>query len=265
MAITTLDGALAGMQPSRQVVKGLSGTLVAGRPFSFWGVAGNPGAGTYDTTLNGANCAASIAGRIPRNNPSSGNAHISRFSGLMVHSGVLMLCDRLWQNRIANATGAQSITQPTLPARSIGGDTNGDGILLGMELSTGSTANTPTAPVSYTNSTATGGTRTAALLDAFTATTGINSFLRYDLQAGDTGIRSISSINLSATPTGGVMNLVAYRQLAVIEVNANVPFVIDALTGGFPQLYNDTVPFLVFVPSTTTTTGISAGYTESHG
>lgn len=54
MAITTLDGAIAGMQTPRFVTKALSGTLVAGRPHSFWGVAGSPGAGARNATLNGA-------------------------------------------------------------------------------------------------------------------------------------------------------------------------------------------------------------------
>ena len=265
MAITTLDGAIAGMQPPRQIAKAASGTLVAGRPFSYWASVGTPGAGSFDATLNGATLTGNaVAGQIPRGNPVSGNAHLARFSAMVQQAGVLMLCDRLWQNRPANATGAQAITSPTWPARDIAGSTNGDGVLLGLEFSTASSAGTPTAAVSYTNQAGTA-SRTANLLDAVTATTGVGSFLRYDLQAGDTGVRSVQSINLSATLTGGVVNLVAYRVLAQLEVQANIASAIDVLTAGMPRLYDGTVPFLVFIPSTTTTTTLAGGYIETQG
>lgn len=265
MTVTTLDGALAGMQPPRQIAKAASGTLVAGRPFSWWASAGTPGAGAFDTTLNGATITGNaVAGQIPRSDPGSGNAHLGRFSGMVAQSGIVMLCDRIWQNRIANATGAQSITSPTWPARDVAGSTNGDGILLGLELSTGSTAGTPTAPITYTNQGGTG-SRTAALLDAFTATTAIGSFLRYTLQAGDTGVRSVQSINLSGTLTGGVCNIVAYRILAMLELQANIPGALDVLTGGMPRHFNGTAPFVVFVPTTTTTTAFTGVYLETQG
>jgi hypothetical protein len=264
MAITTLDDALAGMQPIRAIAKAASGTLVAGRPASYWGLAGTPGAGSYDTTLNGATLTGPVNGQVPRANPSSGNAHLARLSAMVAQAGVLMLCDRLWQNRIANATGAQAITSPTWPARDCDGATLGNCVNLALEFSTGSTANTPTAPITYTNSGG-AGSRTANLLDAVTATTGIYSFLRYDLQAGDVGVRAVSSINLSATPTGGVMNIVAYRVLAMLELAANTPNAIDALTGAMPRLYDGSVPFFVFVPSTTTTTTLVGSYAETQG
>lgn len=42
--ITTLDGVLAGMQWSRPFGKAVTGTMVAGRPWSLWSLGGNPGA-----------------------------------------------------------------------------------------------------------------------------------------------------------------------------------------------------------------------------
>ena len=44
MAITTLDGALAGMKPPQTFAKAPTGTLVAGRPVSLFYLAGMPGA-----------------------------------------------------------------------------------------------------------------------------------------------------------------------------------------------------------------------------
>ncbi len=57
-----------------------------------------------------------------------------------------------------------------------------------------------------------------------------------------------------------------YRLLASLELTANqVPNAIDALTSGFPRLYNDTVPFLVFIPSTTTASVLSGNYVVTQG
>ena len=120
MALTTLDLALAGMQPARMITKGVSGTLVAGRPHTWWAIAGSPGAGSYDATLNGATLTGnSVAGQIPRTNPGSGEARIASVEFMSLQTGVLIIADRLWQNRIANSTGAQSITSPTWPARDV--------------------------------------------------------------------------------------------------------------------------------------------------
>lgn len=265
MAITTLDGVLAGMQPPRGYAKTASGTLVAGRPHTWWALAGSPGAGGYDSTLNGAaQTGNAVAGQMPRTNPASGNAYLGRLSAMATQAGLLILADRLWQNRPANASGAQAITFPGLPARSIDATANGDGVLAGLEISTASTAGTPTCPITYTNQGNTG-SHTANLIDAFTATTAIGSFLRYDLQAGDTGIRSIQSFNASGTLTSGVWNIVLYRVLAMLELQALMPNAVDALTSGFPRIIDNSVPFLIFVPNTTTGTTIAGQYVETQG
>ena len=264
MAITTLDGAIAGMQPMWMFSKTMPSAPVTGRPQAFWASTGFPGAGGYDTTLNGATLTSPQSGQIPHNNPASGNAYLAKFSAMTPQACVVMLCDRIWQNRLANATGAQSITSPTWPARDNVGLTNGNGVLLALEFSTGSTAGTPTAAVTYTNEAGTG-SRTANLLDAVTTTTGVGSFLRYNLQAGDRGVRSVQSVSLSATLTGGVVNLVAYRVIATLELVANAPNALDILTGGMPRIYDGSVPFLAFVPSTTATTPLTGSYIETQG
>jgi hypothetical protein len=57
-----------------------------------------------------------------------------------------------------------------------------------------------------------------------------------------------------------------YRVLATLELTgAFVPNAVDAITGGFPQLYNGSVPFLIFIPSTTTTSNISGSVTYTQG
>lgn len=94
MAITTLDGVLAGMQIPRIIAKSITATLVAGRPASLWSLAGSPGAGAFDNTLNGVTLTGPVNGQIPRTNPSSGNAYLARLTAGATQAGVLMVLDR---------------------------------------------------------------------------------------------------------------------------------------------------------------------------
>lgn len=212
MAITTLDGALAGAQPTQVFTKAATGAMVAGRPISTWGLAGFPGAGSYDTTLNGATVSNATAGAIPFSNPVSGNSYLTRFLAQGTIAGTLMLCDRLWHNGgyTITSTSAQNSTTPTWPARDNNAATNGDGVLLGLEISSATGTGTPTITIAYTNSSGTG-SRSATNVDATVATTAARTFHRIGLQAGDIGVRSVQSLTLSATWTSGTMNLVAYR------------------------------------------------------
>jgi hypothetical protein len=66
MAITGIDGTVAGAQPAVPFSKALTGTVVAGRPWSLWALAGAPSAGGFDTTLNGvvlSSTSAQVAGQ----------------------------------------------------------------------------------------------------------------------------------------------------------------------------------------------------------
>ena len=100
MAITTLDGALAGMQIPKPLTKvGLATAAVgAMRGYTPWYVAGNPGAATASSDgINGAAVTGNaVAGQIPRTNPSSANAYLARFSMNASTAGTMWLIDRLW-------------------------------------------------------------------------------------------------------------------------------------------------------------------------
>lgn len=258
MAITTLDGAIAGMQWPRHFYKGVTATLVAGRPASTWALGGNPGAGGFDTTLNGVTLTAAQNGQIPFTNPVSGNTYLARLQGQATQPGTLLLVDRIWHNGgyTITSTSAQNITSPTWPARDADGATSGNGILCGMEISAATGAGTPTITMAYTNQAGTA-SRSATNIIATVASSAIGAFYPIGLQAGDTGVRSVQSITLSATWTSGTMNLVAYRVLAALELTAaHTPNAIDALTSGFVRLYDGSVPFLIFLPSTTTATNV---------
>jgi hypothetical protein len=270
MAIATLDGVIAGMQPARLIAKAVTATLVAGRPASLWSLAGSPGAGSFDNTLNGvvlSSSSALVNGQIPHYDPGSGNAYLARLQAAATQSGVLLLLDRLWHNGgiTITSTSAQNITSPTWPARDINGSTNGDGVHLAVEVSAATGSGTPTITISYTNQAGVSG-RTATNIIATVASSAIGATYLIGLQAGDTGVRSVQSLTLSATWTSGTINLVAFRPLAALELPGNfIPNAIDAVTGGMPRLYNGTVPWLVFVPNTTTASVITGQYVETHG
>lgn len=270
MAITSLDGALAGMQPIVGWAKGATGTMSAGRPWSMWSLGGNPGAGSFDSTLNGvtlSSTSSQVAGQLRHVNPGSGNAYLAGFSAISTQAGLLMLCDRIWHNGgfTITSTSAQNITSPTWPARDNSGSTNGDGVILGMEISSTVGAATPTITVAYTNQ---DGTGSRSATNSFAAASGAAacSFFPIGLQAGDTGVRSVQSVTLNASWVSGTMNLVAYRVLATVPLSGTyVPNGVDSLTGGFSRIYDGAVPFLIFIPSTTTNSNLSGTYQETHG
>lgn len=259
MAITTVDGIIAGAKPLSYVTKALSGTVVAGRPFSTYFFAGIPGAATVPTPgLSGA-ALTSGDGQIPVP-AASNNTYITRLSGLSTaQNGTLYLCDRLWHNSglSVTSTASQTINSVAWPARDIDASTNGRGVYIGLELSTSSGTGAPTLTMTYTNSAGTG-SRTANPTYNVTGTSIAGSFYPMGLAAGDVGVRSIQSFQLSATWTSGVAHLVAYRVIAAVELcgGAGVPDAVDALSGGFARLWDNSVPFFIFYPETTTTTRI---------
>ena len=267
MTISTLDQLIAGFQPPRAFYKSITPTLVAGRPASLWGLNGNPGAGSYSSSLNGSTLTAPVNGQLPFTNPGSGTSYMARLLAQSTQAGMLLLCDRLWHNGGFTITSisAQSITSPTWPARDNAGTTNGDGVLLGMEISSATSSGTPTITASYTNQAGTSG-QSATNSIPTVASSAAGSFYPIGLQAGDTGVQAVASITLSATWTSGTMNLVAYRIIGMLDLPGTLqPNDIDPITGGLPQMYNGTVPFLLFYPNTTTASVITGSLTIAQG
>lgn len=270
MAITDYNGVIAGVQWPRFFAKNVTGTMVAGRPWSTWALAGNPGAGSFDTTLAGvalSSTSAQVNGQINFVNPGSGNTYLQRFQGAATIAGTLILADRLWHNGgfTITSTSGQTVNSATLPARDNTGTTNGAGVLLGLEISAAAGAASPTITVAYTNSAGTG-SRSATNSFPTANSPAAGSFFPIGLQAGDIGVRSVQTLTLSASWVSGTMNLVAYRPIVALELTAAfVPNAVDALTSGFPRLFDGSVPYLIFIPSTTTTSSISGQVVWTQG
>lgn len=267
MAILTLDGAIAGMQYPRWVVKAGTGTLVAGRPFSLFYLAGIPGAAVAPTPGISGAALTTYLGQIPFTNPVSGSTYLARFTGMATIAGKLILCDRLWHNSgiSVTTTTAQTVNSVAFPARDVAASTNGNGVFIGLEITglTGAGSATPT--ISYTDQSG-NASNTGSMINTYSASSPTGSFYPFSLAAGDTGVRSIQTVTLGISMTSGSISLVAYRILAELEVpGSNVSFAIDALTSGFPTLYDNSVPFIIFVPSTTTSTSISGSVVFTQG
>jgi len=335
MAITTLNGALAGMQYPRDFIKEVTGTLVAGRPHSLLYLAGMPGAGVAPTPgLKGA-ALTSYAGQIPFANPASGNTYLARLAAQATQAGQLLLCDRLWHNSgytitstsaqvIGNTVTSSSVANPSVitcsanvpfangdvvniqghtgstpaisgsytisnvsgatftipvdvtvggtggtvglafPARDGNGAIAGAEVQLGVEVSGAVGAGTPTLTATYTNSAGVGA-KSGVNQVATVASSIQGTFYPLGLAAGDVGVQTVQALTLSETWTSGTISLVAYRVLARLPLLAQIPNSLDALTAGFPRLFDNSVPFLIFVPNTTTTSNLMGNVVWTQG
>lgn len=264
MAIATLAAALSGLQNPGFFSKVLTLGNTSNKRASFWGIGTNPGG--YDTTLNGVVLSNPVAGQIVRNNPPSGNAYLGRVSRLTADTvtggniGALMICDRLWHNGgfTITSVAAQTIVSPAWSARDAAGSSNGDGVLLALEISATVGAGVPSITVGYTNELGVAG-RTGTNIDATVTLASAGGFYPISLQAGDNGVRSVQSMTLSASWTSGTVNLVAYRPYLFHDG------VVDAFSSGMPQIFNGTVPFLLGLVYAWSGLTIIGTYAETNG
>lgn len=272
MAITTLDLALAGMKPPESFLKVGSTMEAAGVMHSLFYASGRPGAAAAPTPgLNGA-ALTTYSGQIPWSNPVSGYSYLARLACNANQPGTLVLCDRLWHNSSINITTTtlQAITSGAMPARDRNGATSGAGLMAALEVSsaTGNGGAITNTTLVYTNSAGTAGK--TATISSFPATAEVGTFVPFQLAAGDSGIRSLAGgsegITLGTSYVSGTIHLVIYRELARVDITAaNVGNAIDAITGGFPRLYDNTVPFLVWIPSATSAATVSGQIVYAQG
>lgn len=252
MSILTLDGIIEGLRPSDHFLKN-GPTTVAGRLFSLLYSSGSPGAAAAPSPGTAGAALTTYAGQLPYTNPGGGDlSYLARFAASSTQDGTLILCDRLWHNSglSPTSTSPQTVSSVAFPARDRVGTVNGAGVLIGLEVSAALGSGVPTLSMDYTNQDGTAGrTGTSA---AITASSAAGSFYPIPLQSGDSGVQAINTFTLSASMVSGTFHLVAYRPLATLNLRAGVGDALDALAAGFPQLYDNTVPFLLFLPAGTT-------------
>jgi len=254
MAITTLDGLIAGFKPPLMILKQNGSAPVVGRLQSLYQVPGIPGNALVPLGGVAGTGLTSILGQIPFDNPTgTSKTYLANFNANCNVAGTLILCDRLWHNAglSVTSTGVQNVNSITLPARCNSGGTEGTGVMMAVEVTANLGAGTPTYTTVYQNDKGVSGQTTVT--GAQTATMLVGSFIPLPLGSGDTGVRSIQSWKLSATHTLGSVSLVLYRELARINItSAGVSYPADVLSNGMPQLYDNTCPFLLWYPATAT-------------
>jgi hypothetical protein len=257
MALTTLDQVINAMSPPEFFTKVGSADEAPGVRRSRWYETPNAGA-VPAAGMAGEALSSPVAGQIAFTNPVSGNTYLAAMAtgsdGPLNRLGTTLLLDRLWQNSgIAVTTlTAQTVNSVAWPARDKNGSTNGEGVIVALEVSslTGNGSAVTTITMDYTNQAGTAG-QTGAI-SSFPATARQGVLVPFELAAGDTGVRSVQSVTLGTSLVSGVVHLVAYRLLALFgmqpQMNFQVPR-IDPLTGGLVRLYDSSVPFLGHIAS----------------
>lgn len=265
----TFDTIIGGFKPASYFHKSVSGTLVAGRPHSWWRSAGTVGAGGNSSISNGNildATSAYVSGGLVRFNDAATGAYLGRFQVQTAAPGIVQLCDRIWHNGGLNATSTslQSFTSPTWPTRDSNASANGDGIMIALEVAGQMGAAAPTITVKYTNSAGTTN-RTGTFLVAPPSSANTGTFLPITLQAGDIGVRAVESIQLSTSWLSGTMSLVAYRPLLTVEItDVHTPVSVTPLSGGLPKIHAGSVLWPIWFPGSTTTTNIMGTLVETH-
>lgn len=227
---------------------GTPGAWAPGTP----GVAGRTTDGTTSTD----------AGCLLIANPSTGANYLVQSSVAASVAHFFNLFDVLWVNSglVVTTTTAQTVNSVTFPARDVNGSTNGEGVFVGILVTTATTnvgAVTNTT-MSYTNSDGTAGH--TATIASFPATAVIGTFVPFQLQAGDRGVRSIQSVTLGTSYAAGAISIIAYRPLdsqPMLVANTGTPDSIPTMNPGI-RLYNGTcaLPFgLMNATTATTVTG----------
>ena len=267
MAITTLDGAIAGFQPPQALLKVGTTMEGAGVFHTFWYTAGRPGAAAANAAgVNGRAVTPSlVTGEIDRTNPGAGNAYLARLQTQLNTAGTLLLVDRLWENSglSVTSTTAQAITPAAIPSRDLNGAALGHGVQAAIEWSAAGGAGPPTVTLTYTdqdgNTGNTGtfsgnGTPAAGTVEIFT------------LDAGDSGVRAPTSFIQNATRTSGTMHLILFRIIAMLPGPLiYVGNALDVVTAGMPRIYNDSCLQLLWLASSTAGVNLSGIYLETQG
>jgi hypothetical protein len=173
-------------------------------------------------------------------------------------AALLQLWDVLWVNNglVVTTTTAQTITQPTLPARDVNGTTNGEGINAAILVTTATTnaSAITNMTLSYTNSDGVAG-RTATVA-SFAATAVAGYIAQFRLAAGDKGIRSIQSITLGTSLLTGAVSLMLYRALLSRPLlNANVGGTLNNKSD--IKIYNGSCIHAVILSNGTTATTLT--------
>jgi len=263
LAILSADNLFRSLLAPQPIYKDPVTAEAAGVLHSSLYQAGVPGAAVAPSPGLAGAALTSYAGQIPfPAAAASKNVYLSSVD--LAHAGnigAIYLFDRLWHNSgftITTTTG-QTVNSVAFPARDLDAAISGRGVMVGIEVSsaTGNGAPVTNTTLTYTNSLGSSGK--TATMASFPATAAVGTFVPFALAAGDVGVQSIQTLTLGTSYVSGTIHLVAYRHVATIPVpTANVALGRDPLQLGLPRWFDNSVPFMVYLP-TATGVGLVAG------
>jgi len=271
MAITDLNGLIAGMLAPYPIFKPSATSEGTGTWHSLWKVAGAPEAGANPPLFSAGSGYVpnnTTLGCLPFTNPVGGNTHLAKSAIAGGTVGTLIVYDRLWACSGFGTviTTAQNVTTPgTTPSRDRNGAALGAGVELWGEVYTAPGATAATWTVSYTDQD--GNTGQSATYAHPANAESVGQMFRFNLAAGDTGVRAVASFTASVSSgTAGDIGITLVRRIAEIPIMvANVAQLFDAVALGLPRIYDSSCLALMVQCSTTNTGPIQGSLALAQG
>lgn len=262
---------ISGLQPEVQFIKPTMPNQAVRTVFSTFYVEGIPRAGVFPSSDDGTGIALTshVQGQLSMINAGSGlNTYLANLIIQADTPGTWILCDRLWHNKIQSptSTSEQTINSVAFPSRDDNQSTNGKGVSLGLELapSTALGAGNRTLTITYTNSDSVSG-KTAIHKMSSSNSYPVGCFLPFSMT--EPGVSSIQTYQQSSSMGTTNISLVAYRVLATLPVRSSgltsqyfIPSSINLVNGGIPKVFNDSVLFLLYIPTQTAQTPVYSVY-----
>lgn len=193
--------------------------------------------------------------------PNGMNAYLGKsfFNSSVV--GTAFICDRLWHNANISITTTteQVVSSYSWPSRCpfpSGGNlanTSGFNVMIAIEVSnaTGNLSAVTNTKMKYINSD--GVADRIATIASFPLTANNGTFVPFQLASGDSGVLSVQSLTLGTSYVSGTIHLVAYRIIGIIPVITAIGGMsIDPISNCLPQMFSNSCPFIVWMPSATT-------------
>lgn len=251
MAISTLDGVIAGAKQRVQIIKTGSATSVAIQPTSLFDRAGAPGAGTLagTSTTTGVVPNDSTAG-CPVINAFDGAAtgYISRLEWTSSVVCRLTLYDMVWKGGAYAFNVSTSGNSPTSYSSRLP-NTDYNTLELWYEQVTAGTL-VQNVAVTYNDG---GGTSRSTGTVAAPAAMIVNRMFQLPQATGTYGIQGVTGV-VGSVASAGTFNLLILRPLGEARIRvANDGVVQDLWSTGMPIVYTDSALYLMSTPDSTST------------
>ena len=259
MAISTLDGVIAGAKQRVQLIKTASATSVAIQPTSVFDKAGAPGAGTLagTSTTTGVVPTDATAG-CPAINAFGGGAtgYISRLEFTSSVICRLTLYDMIWKGGAYAFNVNTSGNSPTSYSTRLP-NTDYTTLELWYEQVTAGTL-VQNVNVTYNDG---GGTSRSTGTIAAPAAMIVNRMFQLPLAAGTYGIQGVTGV-VGTVASAGTFNLLVLRPLGEARIRvANDGIVQDLWSTGMPIVYDTSALYLMSTPDSTST-GLAECYID---